>query len=267
MKLGAMIYSFGPAIRSGKITQCDAINLCAELGLAYVDTMHGLGGDLWSDVRKMVQDAGLSVASHITSANLATLGDTERGEAMDKVRSSIEDTVTLGADKLMIVTGSIPDGDSREATQQRIGQALGILAQEARGANVRLCIEDFPGEKSPHRTSAEVLTVCDIAGPELGVCFDTGNFYWGGETPEEAWPQLASRVIHSHLKDWAWTADGKRFTPELVGRGFIDYPTVLAKMKASCYPGALSFEYEGSMDRVKAACEGIAFLRSVLESV
>ena len=89
----------------------------------------------------------------------------------------------------------------------------------------------------------------------------------GGETPEEAWPNLASLSIHSHLKDWKQTPDGKRFTAELVGRGIIKYPKVLAMMKASGYSGALSFEYEGPMNRADAAREGIAYLRSVLESL
>ena len=274
MKLGAMIYSFRPAIQSGEMTQRDAIDFCAELGLACVDTMDGLDGAPWPDVRKMVEDAGLYVASHITSSNLATQDDGERQEAMDKVRVSIADTVTLGADKLMVVTGLVPDGDTREATQQRIGRTLRILVAEAQSAGVRLCIEDFPGKTSPHRTSAEVLAVCAIAGPALGVCFDTGNFYSGGETPLEAWPALASKTIHSHVKDWGWTEqgrqstpDGRRFGPEIVGRGFIDYPAVLAAMTSSGYEGVVSFEYEGTRSRAEAAREGIAYLRSVLESV
>jgi sugar phosphate isomerase/epimerase len=274
MQLGAMIYSFSPAIRSGQMTQQDAISLCAELGLACVDTMVGLDDTPWSDVREMVEDAGLFVASHITNANLAALDDGERAVAMDKVRGSIEDTVTLGADKLMVVTGRIPEGDTRGATQQRVGQTLATLCAEAKAAGVQLCIEDFPGQDSPHRTAAEVLAVCRFAGPDLGVCFDTGNFLCGGETPQQAWPALAAKTIHSHVKDWRWaddgrlsTPDGRRFGPELVGDGILDYPAVFAAMKASNYRGALSFEYEGPRDRAIAAREGIAYLRSVLESL
>lgn len=271
MKLGAMIYSFSPPIRSGQMTQREAIALCAELGLATVDTMHGLGGDAWPDVRKMVEDKGMVVACHILGANLATLNDAERRKGVDAVLASIHDTIALGSDKLMVVTGSIPEGSDRATAQNRVGEALAMIMEESRGSNVRLCIEDFPGDRSPHRTSEEILAVCAVAGPGLGVCFDTGNFYSGGETPEQAWPKLAPKVIHSHLKDWAWaddgrmaTPDGKKFKAELVGRGFLNYPAVLAKMKASGYSGALSFEYEGPMDRKEAAREGIAYLRSLL---
>jgi sugar phosphate isomerase/epimerase len=76
------------------------------------------------------------------------------------------------------------------------------------------------------------------------------------------------------LKDWRWaeggrlsTPDGQRFDSELVGQGILDYPAVLAAMKASGYQGALSFEYEGTRDRVEAAREGIAYLQSVLDTV
>jgi sugar phosphate isomerase/epimerase len=193
---------------------------------------------------------------------------------MDKVRVSIEETVTLGASKLMVVTGRIPDGDTREASQRRIGQALSVLCEEAKGFGVQLCIEDFPGQDSPHRTAAEVLAVCDIAGPDLGVCFDTGNFLSGGQTPEDAWPALVSKTIHSHVKDWRWaddgrhsTPDGRTFAPELVGDGILNYPAVFSAMKASGYEGALSYEYEGPRDRAEAARDGIAYLRSVLEAL
>lgn len=275
MKLGAMIYSFGPAIRSGEMTQRDVIDFCAELGLACVDTMTGLGDDPWPEVRKMAEDAGLFISCHITSANLATGEPGARTESMDRVRQAIVDAKALGTDKVMVVTGQIPPGDSREATQQRIGEAFRHLIEEEAGpAGVQLCIEDFPGENSPHRTSAELLAVCEIAGPGFGVCFDTGNFYCGGEATEDAWPRLAAKTIHSHLKDWAWdengrlsTPDGRHFSPELVGRGIVDYPAVLALMKRSGYGGALSFEYEGGMNRAEAAREGIASLRSVLESI
>ncbi len=274
MQLGAMIYSFAPAIRSGEMTQRQAVELCADLDLACVDTMAGLGGDPWPEVRRMVEDAGLFVACHITFAPLSTGDPAEYRQAVDTVRAAIADTVAVGADKLMVVTGHIPEGDSREATQGRIGRALGELGVEARAAGVRLCIEDFPGATSPHQTSAHLLRLCEIAGPDLGVCFDTGNFYSGGETPQQAWPALAEKTIHAHLKDWTWddsgrlsTPDGRRFRPELVGHGIIDYPTVLRQMKAAGYNGALSFEYEGSLDRKTAAREGIAWLRSLLESI
>ncbi|NOY80340.1 MAG: sugar phosphate isomerase/epimerase [Kiritimatiellaeota bacterium] len=272
MQLGAMIYSFAPAIRSGEMTQRQAIELCAELDLACVDTMAGLGGDPWPEVRRMVEDAGLFVACHIAFAPLSSGGPAERRQAFDTVRTAIADTVAVGADKLMVVTGHIPEGDSREAVQKRIGKALGELGLEARDAGVRLCIEDFPGITSPHQTSAHLLRLCEIAGPDLGVCFDTGNFYSGGETPQEAWPALAEKTIHAHLKDWIWdddgrlcTPDGRRFRPELVGRGIIDYPTVLGQMKTSGYEGALSFEYEGGLDRRAAVREGIAYLRRLLD--
>ncbi len=270
MKLGAMIYSFGADIVRGEMTQRSAIELCGELGLAYVDTMRSYDDD-WRDVRKWVEDAGMAVACHITFADFATTDDAKRTEGMDIVRAAVEDTVTLGADKLMVVAGNTPEGSDRASAQRRVGETLAKLGDEAEGAGVQLCIEDFPHPDSPHRTADELLEVLEIAGPQLGVCFDTGNFYAGGDRPEDAWPKLDGRVIHSHLKDWQWaddgrhaTPDGRRFNPELVGRGIIDYPTVLRQMKESGYAGALSFEYEGPMNRAQAAREGIAYLKDAL---
>ncbi len=273
MKLGAMIYSFGADIARGELTQREAIELCGELGLDCMDTMRSYGDD-WRDVRRWVEDAGMVVACHITFAEFSTPDEAARREGMDTVRAAVDDAVTLGADKLMVVTGTAPAGADRAAAQRRVGEALAQLADEAEPAGVQLCIEDFPHPDSPHRSADEMLAVLAAAGPKLGVCFDTGNFYAGGDTPEAAWPKLADRVIHSHLKDWRWTdegrhstPDGRRFAPELVGRGFLDYPAILKQMKASGYAGALSFEYEGPMNRVEAAREGIAYLKDVLARI
>jgi len=275
MKLGAMIYSFSAAINSGQMTQREVIALCGELGLYAVDTMPGLGEETWRDVRSMVEDAGRKVSTHIISAQLALPPDAGGREAMDIVLAGIDDARALGTDKLMVVTGSVPDGMDRRAAQKRLGEAFAEVSRRSRGSGVRLCVEDFPGAQSNHRTSGDLLAVCELAGPEFGLCFDTGNFYCGGETPEEAWPRLASRVIHAHLKDWRWsdgenghpTTDGRRLVPELVGRGILDYPGILAMMKADGFDGVLSFEYEGNMDRAQAAREGIGYLRSVLEAL
>ena len=81
-------------------------------------------------------------------------------------------------------------------------------------------------------------------------------------------------LVYAPIAHWVWADDGRHTTPDsrhfrpaLVGRGFIDYPTVLTLMNGSGYTGALSFEYEGPMNRADAAREGIAYLRSVLETL
>jgi len=274
MKLGAMIYSFAAAMDSGQMTQRDAIRLCADLGLVGIDTTEGIGGDPWTEVRKMADDADLRVATHIVVTPLTALDKAEHQRAMDMIRTAVDDAITLGAGIVMAVTGPIQTDDTREAAQRRIGESFARLIDKTRDAGIRFCIEDFPGETSPHRTSAELLAVCDIAGPEFGLCFDSGNFYCGGESPETAWPRLRDKVIHCHLKDWRWTdgetghptPDGRRLTPELVGQGIIDYPALLAMIKRSGYEGVLSFEYEGPRDRADAAGEGVEYLRSVWDN-
>ena len=126
-----MIYSSGPAIRSGEMTPRDVIAFCGELGLASVDTMSALGDDPWPDVRKWVEDAGMFVACHIASTDLATMDEAQRGQNMDLVRASVDDTAALGTDKLMLVIGSVPEGGDRATAQRRIGEALAQLCEKA----------------------------------------------------------------------------------------------------------------------------------------
>jgi inosose dehydratase len=51
-------------------------------------------------------------------------------------------------------------------------------------------------------TPAEIEQLCDALDPELiGLCLDTGHYYYGGGNPLDAVHRYKSRIRHLHLKD------------------------------------------------------------------
>ena len=66
MKLGCMLYSLGRSIGSGAITIPEALQVIRESGGLGVDLMESITGSYSpAELKRMVADAGLVIASHI----------------------------------------------------------------------------------------------------------------------------------------------------------------------------------------------------------
>jgi hypothetical protein len=96
--------------------------------------------------------------------------------------------------------------------------------------------------------SQELLDFCDEAGPNVGVCLDTGNPLAVGEEPLAFAHAVAAKVRHVHLKDYnaQWTNEGYRLVRCAIGDGAVPFPELLEILErhhqclsASLEPGAL----------------------------
>ena len=120
---------------------------------------------------------------------------------------------------------------------------LKSFAHKAAGLGLDVTIEDHQD-----LTSAELLEICAECGPNVGICFDTGNPLSVGEDPLHFARAVAPLVRHLHLKDYRifWTADGYRLARCPIGEGAIPFQKIakilepLGALPASIEPGALS---------------------------
>lgn len=100
-------------------------------------------------------------------------------------------------------------------------------------------------------TPAEIARLCDSTDPEmLGLCLDTGHYFYGGGDPVEAARRYGSRIWHLHLKDVEppmldeVRREGIGFLDAVrrgvfcqLGQGAVDAPQVIAALKASGFTG------------------------------
>jgi inosose dehydratase len=105
---------------------------------------------------------------------------------------------------------------------------------------------------------ADIDHLMALAGPDVGLLFDTGHAYYGGATDVVA--QLAKhvdRVVHVHCKDvrpqvvkaarndgWSFLTGVVNGTFTVPGDGVIDFDAVLAKLHDAGYEGWLVVEAE-----------------------
>ncbi|MCC6581923.1 MAG: sugar phosphate isomerase/epimerase, partial [Phycisphaeraceae bacterium] len=160
----------------------------------------------------------------------------------------LDHAVTIGADKIMVVTPG-KEGVARDETRRNFIAGLKRAAPWAKDAGITLTVENFPGAFSPFVTASDFHAAQNEL-PDLKLTFDNGNA-GTGENPAESFRLCAADVVHAHFKDWDLVGngmlglDGRRYRGALIGEGIVDHRAVLTEMKKSGYRGYINIEYEG----------------------
>jgi sugar phosphate isomerase/epimerase len=115
---------------------------------------------------------------------------------------------------------------------------------------------------------------------EFGFNYDPSHMGYQGVDYVGFIRQFGDRIYHVHMKDVAWSAtpaqagvfgghlafgDPRRYWDfRSVGRGRIDFESVIRALNEVGYSGPLSVEFEDpDMDREHGAREGLAFVRDL----
>ena len=255
MKLSVMSYTLGRTgwFKDNKQEDLEKIcRLASEIGTDGIDwvTTHGIAP---KEVRQAMDDHGLKTVCYTCGAAALNQDSfAQRCAGVDAVRVIIETAVTLGADKVMLVTpgnAKIP----RDISRRNYIRGLQECAGFARQASVTMTIENFPGNDSPFVISSDVLEAIREV-PGLKLTYDNGNIALGGEDPAVSFTRCATHVAHAHFKDWDRMPpgqgreglDGRRYLPALIGEGMMDHQSCLAAMQAAGYRGYINIEYENN---------------------
>jgi sugar phosphate isomerase/epimerase len=115
-------------------------------------------------------------------------------------------------------------------------------------------IAAFAGERGVHfnfETGQEtpvVLLRCiqDVGLPNLGINLDPANLLmYGNANPVDALDVFGRYIRGMHAKDGDYPTNGRELGPEMpLGDGRVDFPTLVPKLKACGYAGALTIERE-----------------------
>lgn len=104
-----------------------------------------------------------------------------------------------------------------------------------------------------------VRTMQDVGTDNQGVNFDLANLIlYGKANPVDAIELLGPYIQGIHAKDGLWPTDPKKLGEEVpIGKGKVDFPRIIARLKELDYRGAVTIEREISgpqqMEDVRAA--------------
>jgi len=144
---------------------------------------------------------------------------------------------------------------------------------------VRFALEVHPTEIAFDYYTTERLRERFQQRETLGINFDPSHLLWQGVDPALFIRRFADRIYHVHLKDVAVKLDGRAgilgshlefgdgrrgWNFRSLGRGQVDFESIIRELNDAGYAGPLSVEWEDSaMDRVFGARESLAFARKI----
>jgi len=149
--------------------------------------------------------------------------------------------------------GFIPENPNDALCQETIAAMREVAAYcKNNGQNFRY----ETGQETPITL---VRAIRDVGLDNQGVNFDLANLIlYGKANPLDAIEILAPYIQGIHAKDGLWPTNPKDLGGEVaIGKGKVDFPRIIARLKELNYRGAVTIEREISgaqqMDDVKAA--------------
>jgi sugar phosphate isomerase/epimerase len=157
--------------------------------------------------------------------------------------------------------GFIPENPNDPVYKETVATMQDVVAYcRTRGQNFRY----ETGQETPITL---VRAIQDVGLDNQGVNFDLANLIlYGKANPVDALEILAPYVQGIHAKDGLWPTNPKELGREVpIGRGRVDFPRIIARLKQLNYQGAVTIEREISgpqqIEDVRAAK---AYLESLI---
>ncbi|MBO4344265.1 MAG: sugar phosphate isomerase/epimerase [Victivallales bacterium] len=258
MNLSVMQCTFHGLLANGTVTPAKLADDYSKAGATAIEPMGSCieaSESLWKETDAAFKDHGMVYDCYDVGINL--IGDGSQAAmqaALDNVKRHAEFAGTVLFTPCMMVYGTAPaQGMSNDDGRRIYGEQLRKAAEIAKPYNIVICIEDFG--VTPHFTAAAThcKAVLDIAGDDVKMNFDNGNFLYGGETVRSAFALLADRTCHIHIKDFKMYRDdsvtkatrsvnGDLFREAPHGQGDADVDWTIRSFLAHGYKGFFSIE-------------------------
>ncbi|MCX7424160.1 MAG: sugar phosphate isomerase/epimerase [Planctomycetia bacterium] len=251
------------------------VEKAAELGFDYVEPMVHLGRELLSEAGYFhsvsMLDDPLRIARACEKAGIKLSGLSAHCPlckpevSVEYLKQAIRFAAECGAPVVNTDEGVKPAWTTEEEDHVLMRYVLGEAAAVAEPRGI------FIGLEMHQQYSTTVAGLDRIYGlvdsPAIGINFDTGNSYLGGEDPVAWLKHVRDRLVHLHAKDISVAqSDAERGqvtgTPVgcACGEGVIDWPRVIEVCR-TC-PRDIVFSVEcGTVDQ---AARSVKYLKGLL---
>ncbi len=237
-----------------------------------------------------VTKAGLGIGSADLPqpwSDLASADKTKRRDAAQKQAQFVNDAAKLGVRNFFFVALPEEDGRPRDESFRYLADSLGLIAEAVKSADVRLCIEGWPGGAplfpsivcTPETYRALFR---ELPSPTLAVNYDPSHLVRMGIDPVRFLDEFMPRVGHVHAKDTEIRPDdlytyghlqqptflktrkygGTFWRYTIPGHGQCPWLDILSRLEAGGYRGAVSIELEDANFFGEEAAEQRGFVAS-----
>ncbi|HOD50129.1 MAG TPA: sugar phosphate isomerase/epimerase family protein [Candidatus Hydrogenedentes bacterium] len=265
-KISIMTMAFGEELASGKLDDVAMLAGLQEIGFDGVElTSPRLmeGPEIQHTYRSNLAESSLEVTCLDVMCTFVSANPATRDKGVEALLNGIELAQSMGARLVLAAGSTLGDGIVPEDGRKMVAEALLACMADARDAGITLAIENFGVAPTLQCASGHCLEILD-AVPGLAFVFDTGNFYFCGEDPLDAFEKLADRTVYVHIKDW--TRSTRPVLADVagchVGEGIIPNEAIIAKFLESSSVDTFSLELTVARARMAAAERGFAVIRN-----
>jgi sugar phosphate isomerase/epimerase len=275
MELSICSYSFHRLLEAGQQDVFQYIHDCRALGCTQLDLWNGHLPSLLDDparppssftpehvqlspaeldylarIKASAEEAGLPFGSlAVDGAHIYEASPEAREANRIKADRWLNIAGQLSVEQIRIDTGGSPE--MTDEMFDVIVAGYNDLIPRAAEKGMEVLMENHWGAS---RIPENVVRILE-AVPGLGLLFDTGN--WPEELRETGWELGARYARATHLKTYAFDAEGNETT--------VDIPRAMRTLQASGYQGSWGIEScPRQGDEIEAAKKSIALVRRVL---
>lgn len=275
MKLSVMLFPFHGPIADGSLEPQALADAIVGAGIGAIEPMLSnldVTPEPWQKFLDLCKQAGLKVSCLDIGANLVASSELERSQTLETVRRGLDLCVEMQC-PIALVAGSRPaEGMTNEEGRLIYAEGLTHCAAMSMERGVVTTIEDFGVYPEFACRSDHVREVVTVAGPDVKVTWDNGNFILADELPMHAYEAVRDLTVHTHIKDFALdqtgqaglkTPSGKAYKGAEIGHGDCQVTEGVTALKRDGYDGWVSLEI-GS-NRVQEMLDGAEFVKNVWE--
>jgi inosose dehydratase len=144
-------------------------------------------------------------------------------------------------------------------------ELLDYTEKVVKSSGIRLAIHNHGPEDKLYPGPKNVYDLIKDRDEKMGICLDIGHAIRAGADPAEAIRLYKNRIFDLHIKDVTLAAkDGKAIE---VGRGVINFPTLVKALHKIRYQGICSIEFEKDMtDPLAGLAESTGYFKGVVKS-
>lgn len=291
MRLAVSSYSYHQRIKTGEMTQLDAVRVAKEMGfegIEFTDLMPNPTPTLDEqiayarEIRAEAEQQGIEIVGYMIGANLYG-GSPEKDDAeVARVCGQLDVAAALGAKLLRHDVCSSETVDGRFVGFERMLPTIAANARRiteyAKTLGIRTCSENH-GRIAQDRDRMERLYYA-VDHENYGLLVDMGNFACADEDSLLAVSRLAPMAIHAHAKDFIkipfgtpveggkktfLTRGANRLMGCALGDGDIPVAQCVAILRQSGYDGTITIEFEGNGDCMTEITRGLERLREYVK--
>jgi len=192
------------------------------------------------EMKAVLQQHNLRIIGLGLSTRFSSPDPAERMANIEELRRYLELANDLDVPMVRTFGGNVAEGQTLDQTIDWVAQGLlgGVSTAEAQGVTIVLETHDA------FCRGAEVARVlAQVNSPYVAAVWDIHHPYRMGESIEQTWDLIGTRVKHVHIKDGIKQADGS-WQLVLLGEGELPCRETINLLYEKGYRGYLSAEWE-----------------------